>query len=301
MTHNHKHHAHQHTHNIESINSALVIGIILNTLFVVIEAIAGFYYDSLALLSDAGHNLSDVISLILALLAFRLVQMKPTSKYTYGYKKSSILVSLLNAIILLVAVGMILSESIVKIRHPEPIDGNAIAWVAGVGIIINAFTAFLLFRQKGNDLNIKGAYLHMAADTLVSVGVLISGVVIEYTHWYFVDPIIGIVVAVVILYSTWGLLHDSLRLSLDGVPVDINLDEIKGLLLRNEEVEDVHHLHIWGISTTQNALTAHIVVRSTENMEELKHKLKEELYEHNIQHATLELELDCERCDHKCC
>lgn len=301
MTHNHKHHAHQHTHNIESINSALVIGIILNTLFVVVEAIAGFYYDSLALLSDAGHNLSDVISLILALLAFRLVQMKPTSKYTYGYKKSSILVSLLNAIILLVAVGMILSESIVKIRHPEPIDGNAIAWVAGVGIIINAFTAFLLFRQKGNDLNIKGAYLHMAADTLVSVGVLISGVVIEYTHWYFVDPIIGIVVAVVILYSTWGLLHDSLRLSLDGVPVDINLDEIKGLLLRNEEVEDVHHLHIWGISTTQNALTAHIVVRSTENMEELKHKLKEELYEHNIQHATLELELDCERCDHKCC
>lgn len=301
MTHNHKHHAHQHTHNIESINSALVIGIILNTLFVVVEAIAGFYYDSLALLSDAGHNLSDVISLILALLAFRLVQMKPTSKYTYGYKKSSILVSLLNAIILLVAVGMILSESIVKIRHPEPIDGNAIAWVAGVGIIINAFTAFLLFRQKGNDLNIKGAYLHMAADTLVSVGVLISGVVIEYTHWYFVDPIIGIVVAVVILYSTWGLLHDSLRLSLDGVPVDINLDEIKGLLLRNEEVEDVHHLHIWGISTTQNALTAHIVIRSTENMEELKHKLKEELYEHNIQHATLELELDCERCDHKCC
>lgn len=301
MAHNHKHHVHQHTHNIESINSALVIGIILNTLFVVIEAIAGFYYDSLALLSDAGHNLSDVISLILALLAFRLVQMKPTSKYTYGYKKSSILVSLLNAIILLVAVGMILSESIVKIRHPEPIDGNAITWVAGVGIIINAFTAFLLFRQKGSDLNIKGAYLHMAADTLVSVGVLISGVVIEYTHWYFVDPIIGIVVAVVILYSTWGLLHDSLRLSLDGVPVDINLDEIKGVLLRNEGVEDVHHLHIWGISTTQNALTAHIVVRSTENMEELKHKLKEELYEHNIQHATLELELDSEHCDHKCC
>ena len=301
MAHNHKHHVHQHTHNIESINSALVIGIILNTLFVVIEAIAGFYYDSLALLSDAGHNLSDVISLILALLAFRLVQMKPTSKYTYGYKKSSILVSLLNAIILLVAVGMILSESIVKIRHPEPIDGNAIAWVAGVGIIINAFTAFLLFRQKGSDLNIKGAYLHMAADTLVSVGVLISGVVIEYTHWYFVDPIIGIVVAVVILYSTWGLLHDSLRLSLDGVPVDINLDEIKGVLLRNEGVEDVHHLHIWGISTTQTALTAHIVVRSTENMEELKHKLKEELYEHNIQHATLELELDSEHCDHKCC
>ena len=301
MAHNHKHHVHQHTHNIESINSALVIGIILNSLFVFIVAIAGFYYDSLALLSDAGHNLSDVISLILALLAFRLVQMKPTSKYTYGYKKSSILVSLLNAIILLVAVGMILSESIVKIRHPEPIDGNAIAWVAGVGIIINAFTAFLLFRQKGSDLNIKGAYLHMAADTLVSVGVLISGVVIEYTHWYFVDPIIGIVVAVVILYSTWGLLHDSLRLSLDGVPVDINLDEIKGVLLRNEGVEDVHHLHIWGISTTQNALTAHIVVRSTENMEELKHKLKEELYEHNIQHATLELELDSEHCDHKCC
>ena len=301
MAHHPEHHDHSHSHNIERVNFAFVTGIILNTLFVAVEAIAGFYYDSLALLSDAGHNLSDVISLILALLAFKLVQVKPTSKYTYGYKKSSILVSLLNAIILLVAVGMILSESISKIRHPEPLNGNAIAWVAGVGIVINAFTALLLFRQKGNDLNIKGAYLHMAADTLVSVGVLVSGIVIEYTHWYFIDPVIGIVVAIVILYSTWGLLHDSLRLSLDGVPVDIDLNDIKELLLRNEEVKGVHHLHIWGISTTQNALTAHIVVRSAEHMEELKNKLKQELYDHNIQHATLEFELDNEHCDHKCC
>ena len=230
MAHGHAHtheHGHAHGHALpapEQVNKAFIIGIALNLIFVLVEAAAGFWYDSLALLSDAGHNLSDVISLVLALLAFRMAKVKPNSRYTYGYKKSTVLVSLLNAIILLVAVGIILAESIEKLRNPQPIAGGVIVWVAGVGILINAFTAFLFLKDKERDLNIKGAYLHLMADALVSVGVVISGVIISYTHWYIIDPIIGIAIAIVILVSTWNLLRDSLRLSLDGVPAGISAD-----------------------------------------------------------------------------
>ena len=280
-------HYHDHSHHtphIENINRAFIWGIGLNLAFVIVEAGAGLYLNSLALLSDAGHNLSDVVSL-----------------YTYGYKKSTILVSLLNAIILLVAVGVIFSESIEKLKNPQPIEGNAIAWVAGIGIFINAFTAWLFFKDRKHDLNIKGAYLHMAADTLVSVGVLISGIIIQYTNWYMIDPIIGLVVAIVILISTWNLLHDSLRLSLDGVPVGINPDKIKTLILEDNRVKEIHHLHIWAISTTQTALTAHIVIDSFADSQNLKCHLKEILRKANIQHVTLEMELPGEHCDGNCC
>ncbi|MCP9611647.1 cation diffusion facilitator family transporter [Coprobacter tertius] len=301
MAHQHEHHHHAHIQDMQKVNKAFIVGIVLNTIFVGVEAAAGFWFDSLALLSDAGHNLSDVVSLILAMLAFRLMRVKPNDKYTYGYKKSTVLVSLLNAIILLVAVGMILGESINKIRNPQPVDGNAIAWVAGVGIVINAFTALLLFREKGQDLNVKGAYLHMAADTLVSVGVLVSGLIIQHTGWYLIDPLIGIIVAIVILVSTWGLLHDSIRLSLDGVPVGIDVERVKKTILKNPLVKGVHHMHIWALSTTENALTAHVVVDSAKDMENLKCELKHELKEENIQHATLEIELKGAHCDGTCC
>ncbi|MBP1594104.1 MAG: czcD, partial [Bacteroidetes bacterium] len=167
MAHNHEH---QHSHAIESLNKAFIIGIVLNISFVLIEFGTGFYYDSLGLLSDAGHNLGDVASLFLALLAFRLARVKASPKYTYGYKKSTVLVSLLNAVILLIAVGAILIESIEKIKNPRPVEGSAIAWVAGIGVFINAFTAMLFMKNKEKDLNVRGAYLHMAADALVSVG-----------------------------------------------------------------------------------------------------------------------------------
>ena len=297
MTHNHKHHAHQHTHNIESINSALVIGIILNTLFVVVEAIAGFYYDSLALLSDAGHNLSDVVSLVLALLAFRLAKVKANERYTYGYKKSTILVSLLNAVILLVAVGAIVIESIHKLNNPAVVPGGAIAWVAGVGVLINAFTAFLFMKDKEKDLNVIGAYLHMAADALVSVGVLVAGIVISRTGWYIIDPIIGLIVAVVILISTWNLLHDSLRLTLDGVPTSIDSQKVVKAIRALPGVDDVHHIHIWAISTTENALTAHIVLTQPEGMQEEKHLIRHRLEDFGIGHATLEFEVPGEHCE----
>ena len=296
-------HSHQHSHaiNAESLNKAFIIGIVLNLAFVVIEFAAGFWFDSLALLSDAGHNLSDVVSLVLALLAFRLAKVKANERYTYGYKKSTILVSLLNAVILLVAVGAIVIESIHKLNNPAVVPGGAIAWVAGVGVLINAFTAFLFMKDKEKDLNVKGAYLHMAADTLVSVGVVISGIIIMYTGWTLVDPIIGLVIAVIIVISTWSLLHDSLRLSLDGVPVGIDSEKIGRVILEQPGVESYHHLHIWALSTTETALTAHIVIGDLRRMEEVKREVKHELEHAGITHATLEFEYKGACCEGEDC
>lgn len=292
-------HSHQHSHaiNAESLNKAFIIGIVLNLAFVVIEFAAGFWFDSLALLSDAGHNLSDVVSLVLALLAFRLAKVKANERYTYGYKKSTILVSLLNAVILLVAVGAIVIESIHKLNNPAVVPGGAIAWVAGVGVLINAFTAFLFMKNKEKDLNVKGAYLHMAADALVSVGVLVAGIIISRTGWYIIDPIIGLIVAVVILISTWNLLHDSLRLTLDGVPTSIDSQKVVEAIRALPGVDDVHHIHIWAISTTENALTAHIVLKQPESMQEVKPLIRHRLEDFGIGHATLEFEVPGEHCE----
>ena len=289
-------HSHQHSHaiNAESLNKAFIIGIVLNLAFVVIEFAAGFWFDSLALLSDAGHNLSDVVSLVLALLAFRLAKVKANERYTYGYKKSTILVSLLNAVILLVAVGAIVIESIHKLNNPAVVPGGAIAWVAGVGVLINAFTAFLFMKDKEKDLNVKGAYLHMAADALVSVGVLVAGIIISRTGWYIIDPMI---VAVVILISTWNLLHDSLRLTLDGVPTSIDSQKVVEAIRALPGVDDVHHIHIWAISTTENALTAHIVLKQPESMQEVKPLIRHRLEDFGIGHATLEFEVPGEHCE----
>lgn len=293
------HHHHEHNHQLISLNKAFIIGITLNIAFVIVEFGVGFYYNSLGLLSDAGHNLGDVASLVLAMLAFRLQKVHPNSRYTYGYKKSTILVSLLNAVILLVAVGIIIAESIDKLFHPVSVDGSAIAWTAGVGVVINALTAWLFMKDK--DLNVKGAYLHMAADALVSVGVVASGIIITYTGWSIIDPIIGLGIAVVIIVSTWGLLHDSLRLSLDGVPVGIDAQKIQQLIMEQPGVENCHHLHIWALSTTETALTAHIVIDNITQLEEVKQHIKEALEEAGIHHATLEFEDEKTTCCKECC
>ena len=300
MAHSHEHH-HEHVHELTSLNKSFIIGITLNILFVLVEFGIGFYYDSLGLLSDAGHNLGDVASLVLAMLAFRLAKVHPNSRYTYGYKKSTVLVSLLNAVILLVAVGIIIAESIDKLLHPVPVEGAAIAWTAGVGVIVNAVTAWLFMKDKEKDLNVKGAYLHMAADTLVSVGVVISGIIIMYTGWTLVDPIIGLVIAVIIVISTWGLLHDSLRLSLDGVPVGIDSEKVGQIILAQSGVESFHHLHIWALSTTETALTAHIVIENLRCMEEVKHAVMHQLEHVGIHHATLEFEYKGACCNGENC
>ena len=292
MTHEH----HHHDHTVTSLNKAFIWGIALNVGFVVVEFAVGLCYGSMGLLSDAGHNLSDVASLLLAMLAFRLAQARATPKYTYGYKKSTVLISLLNSVILLIAVGVIVAESIGRMLHPEPVVGGAIAWTAGVGVAINGFTAWLFMKDKDRDLNVKGAYLHMAADALVSVGVLVSGLVISWTGWTVVDPIVGLAVAGVIVASVWSLTRDSLRLSLDGVPGGIDIAEIERKMEAVPGVRAVHHIHVWAISTTENALTAHVVLDSLSRMKEVKHALKELLGRSEIPHATLEFESVTERC-----
>ena len=292
MTHEH----HHHDHTVTSLNKAFIWGIALNVGFVVVEFAVGLCYGSMGLLSDAGHNLSDVARRLLAMLAFRLAQARATPKYTYGYKKSTVLISLLNSVILLIAVGVIVAESIGRMLHPEPVVGGAIAWTAGVGVAINGFTAWLFMKAKDRALNVKGAYLHMAADALVSVGVLVSGLVISWTGWTVVDPIVGLAVAGVIVASVWSLTRDSLRLSLDGVPGGIDIAEIERKMEAVPGVRAVHHIHIWAISTTENALTAHVVLDSLSRMEEVKHALKELLGRSEIPHATLEFESVTERC-----
>lgn len=301
MEHHHHHHDHHHTTPTQSLSGIFILSIILNGLFVLIEAGVGLWQNSLSLLSDAGHNLSDVFSLLLVLIAFRLVKVKRNEHYTYGYRKSTILISLLNAVILLVAVGAIVIESIHKFSNPVEVNGIAVSWTAGVGILINGATALLLMRGQKSDLNVRGAFLHMAADTLVSVGVVISGIIIYYTGWTIIDPIVSLIIAIVILISTWELLSDSLRLAVDGIPEGMELEEIEHLITEEEHVKETHHIHVWAISTTETALTAHIVLDDLTCWPEVTERLKHTLAEHGISHVTLEPETSDWHChDHEC-
>lgn len=284
-----------------SMSGIFVFSIVLNLLFVGIEAIVGLTQHSLSLLSDAGHNLSDVFSLLLVLIAFQLAKVHPDEHYTYGLKKSSVLISLLNAILLLIAIGGIIIESIHKFSNPVDVNGVAVSWTAGVGILINGLTAVLLMHGQKSDMNVRGAFLHMVADTLVSVGVVVSGIVITCTGWNIVDPIVSLVIAFIILVSTWRLLTGSLRLVMDGTPEGIEPESIRQTLEQAEHVAEVHHIHIWAMSTTDNALTAHVVVDSLECMEEVKTDLKGRLRQSGIAHSTLEFETPgCHCHDHDC-
>jgi cobalt-zinc-cadmium efflux system protein len=301
--HGHHHHHDHHHHLPKSANNAFIIGIILNLLFVIIEAFYGFYNDSLALLSDAGHNLSDVISLALALLGFRLSKIKATQRFTYGFQKTTILVALANALLLLVAIGGIGIEATHRLlEKTEAPEGNIIAIVAGIGIIINGVSAMLFFRDKDKDLNIKGAYLHLAFDALISAAVVISGITMYYTGWFWMDSAISYIIVIFIFLSTWNLLKDSLRLSLDAVPRDIDLNHVKEIILKVKGVKDIHHIHIWAMSTTQNALTAHIVLDDLTDPVSVKATIKHELEHLNIHHATLETESMKDACNeaHEC-
>lgn len=301
MSHEHHHHHHHHVAaDNGQMRKILWTAIILNLLFVGVEAGMGLWQNSLSLLSDAGHNLSDVFSLVLVVVGLHLVQLHSNEHYTYGYKKSTILISLANALLLLLAVGVILAESVHKLREPAAIDGAVISWTAGVGILINGLTTLLLMRGQKGDINIRGAFLHMAADTLVSIGVVISGLVISHTGWFIIDPIISIVIAIVILVSTWELLRDSMRLALDGVPEGIETEEVTQAMQDTAHVTDVHHLHIWAMSTTENALTAHVVIDDEHEATSVRKALKDTLREHGITHATIEIESGEGCCEKEC-
>ncbi|HNV52056.1 MAG TPA: cation diffusion facilitator family transporter [Tenuifilaceae bacterium] len=283
---------HQIKDNTVALNRAFIIGIVINILYVVVEIAAGIYYSSLSLISDAGHNLSDVASLGLAMLAFRLAKRKANDKFTYGYKKSTILVSLINSVILFVAIGGILWESINRVFNPVVVDGQAISIVAGVGIVVNTVSALLFFKNKDHDLNVKGAYLHLMADAAVSLGVVASGVFIAFWSIYWLDLAMSLVIVAVIFYSTWNLFKESLSLTIDGVPSGINLSNISSLFLSVDGVKSVYHIHIWALSTTQNAITAQVIVDSNLDLEgqnRIRQKIKEQLNKENIQHITLEI------------
>lgn len=287
-------HGHGHSINQNSLNKAFLIGIGLNLIFTILEFVYGFMSNSLALISDASHNLSDVGSLILSLIGFRLMQKATTKLYTYGYKKASVIASLINSILLIIVVIGILREAIERIGNTPDVEGFGIIIVAAIGVLINAISAFLFFKDQKKDINIKGAFIHLLVDALVSVGVVISGIVIYYTGYNIIDPIISIIIAIVIVITTWSLLKESLRLSIDAVPKSINYKEIETLIKNTDKVKGVHHIHIWAISSTLNSLTAHILIDKSDihYIDKIKEDIKDVLHHNNIEHSTLEFEIE---------
>lgn len=300
MGHDHGHtHAH---HSLSGVSTAFSIGIWLNFLFVVVEAVVGFRIQSMSLLSDAAHNLADVGTLVLSLVAFRLLKVRANERYTYGYRKTSILVALFNSVILLVSIGAIAFEAVQKTLYPQPLPGSTIAIVAGIGVLINGTTAFFFLREKDKDINVKSAYLHLLSDTLVSAAIVAGGVAIIYTGWYWVDSALSLLVVAVILVSTWRLLRESLKLSLDGVPENISVKDITERALRFDGVVGLHHVHVWALSSTENALTAHLVLCkdvSHDRERTIKEEFRHELQHQHIQHVTLETEWENEPCEAK--
>jgi cobalt-zinc-cadmium efflux system protein len=300
MAHDHDHsHAHGHaghSHAPTDFGFAFAVGAALNTAFVAAELGFGYLANSLALISDALHNLSDVMALLLAWGAAWLARKRPTQTHTYGYRRASILVALFNAGLLLVAVGGIVVEAIERLRSPAPVAGWTVLLVAALGILVNGGTALLFMRGRHADLNIRGAYLHMAADAAVSFGVVVAAAVIMVTGWLWVDPAVSLGVAAVVLVSGWGLARDSVNLALDGVPKDIELASVQNYLAGLDGVMEVHDLHIWAMSTNETALTAHLV-RPNGHDDAFLHQVCEELsHRFRIHHATLQIETSAEAC-----
>lgn len=294
MAHSHDHHhghGHGHGHGVARYDRRFALAVVLNLVFVVIEAIYGVLSGSLALLADAGHNLSDVLGLLLAWGASYLARREASSWRTYGMRKTTILAALFNALILLVALGGITWEAITRLNQPTEIASVTVIVVAGIGVIINAATMLLFMANRSEDLNIRGAFLHMAADAGISLGVVIAAVVILFTGAQWLDPLISLVIAVIIFLGTWGLLRDSLNLALDAVPRGMDPAAIHDYLASLPGVEEAHDLHIWGLSTTETALTAHLVKPDSRDddavIEEAARVLAERF---NITHVTLQWE-----------
>jgi len=298
--HDHGHHSHGHAHNHDHAHihsdhnhTAFAIGIGLNTAFIVIEAAYGFLANSSALLADAGHNLSDVLGLIVAWVAATLSQRTPSERMTFGWRKTPILAALANALLLLIACGAIAFEAVQRFFHPEPVASGTVMIVAAIGIGINGVTAWLFASGSRNDINIRGAYLHMIADAAVSAGVVIAGLIIMLTGWVWIDPLASLAIVAVIVWGTWGLLTESTAMSLAAVPSQIDPVEVSDFLCQQNGVATVYHLHIWPTSTTEIALTAHLVMPSGHPGDafliETAHELDQRF---GIGHATLQIETD---------
>ena len=287
---------------IQKNNRACRIGIILNITFIVVEAAYGFWGDSLALVADAGHNLSDVLGLALSWLALCLGQKHATDKRTYGYKSLSNLAAFGNAIFILIAIGGVVVEAINRLFKPEPVHSWPVIIVAAIGILVNGVTALLFMEGQQKDLNIKSAFVHMASDAGVSVGVVIAGIIMLFTHWYWIDPIISILISIIVLLGTWHLLTSSFNLSINAVPENVDICAIRKFLCHYPTVTGVHDLHVWGMSTTENALTVHLTRNTLEDNNHFIAALNRELTQKfEVCHITIQVELgkiDDESTDH---
>jgi cobalt-zinc-cadmium efflux system protein len=280
---------HSHNHNIK-LGNAFKIGIAVNIVFVAVEALAGFYSNSMALVADAGHNLSDVLALVFSWIAVIISQRQPTLKFTYGFRRSTILVALLNTILLLVAVGFIIYETITRLSKPLDINAGNVMLVASIGIVINGFTAWLFMKGKKNDLNVRSAFVHFVADALVSLGVVLAGIIMALTGLQWIDSAVSFLIIAVILYGSYNLLIDSVNLALDAVPDNIKIEHVHDYLASLPEVTGVHDLHIWSLGTTDAALTVHLTtsVQTTLNfITSIQHHLHEKF---EIEHSTIQVE-----------
>jgi cobalt-zinc-cadmium efflux system protein len=295
-SHHHHHHdesIHSHSHAVADYGRAFLIGIILNVAFIALEIIYGLHAESLALLADAGHNAGDVLGLCMSWTAVMLAKRTPNARYTYGLQSSSILAALANAVLLLVACGSIGLEAVQRFSSPHPIDSGTVMGVAAAGIAVNGITAWLFMSGKNADLNIRGAFLHMAADALVSLGVVISAVVMIYTGWMWLDPLISLVIAGVIIAGTWSLLKDSFGLALHATPKHIDTEQVRDYLAALPEVKEVHDLHIWAMSTNETALSTHLLVAGAVHpgdafLKETARALEEHF---RIGHSTIQIEI----------
>jgi cobalt-zinc-cadmium efflux system protein len=283
--------AHTHSHAPNDYSRAFAIGVLLNVIFVAIEVAYGVAASSLALLADAGHNLSDVLSLLLAWGASVLATKAATEKRTYGLRKVTIMASLTSAIMLLIALGGIAWEAIGRFSHPQPVAGMVVIVVAAIGVVINTATALLFVSGQKHDLNIRGAFLHMAADAGVSLGVVVAGILIMLKGWLWLDPVISLAIVAVILIGTWGLLRDSINNLIDAVPEGIDIGGIKDYLTGLDNVSQIHDLHVWSLSTTEVALTVHLVVTDDTLQNDFLRRVQQHLHDHfDIEHSTIQVE-----------
>ena len=289
-----------HHHGSNNYNKSFALGIGLNVIFIAVELFYGFIANSSALIADAGHNASDVLGLIFAWFAIWLASKKPQKRYSYGFKKSTILISLLNAVLLFVAVFFIAWDAIGKFYNPEPVGGKQVMIVAGIGVFINTLTALLFIKGQKDDLNIKGAFLHMAADAAVSLGVVIGGLLIKQTGAQWIDPLMSLLIVLVILWGTWGLFTESINLALDAVPRNIDYQKVEQKLLEIKDVTELHDLHIWALSTNENALSVHLVA-NTNNTDALLIEVRKMLEsEFHLHHTTIQIEKNSNLHCHDC-
>lgn len=289
-SHDHQEHSHGHVHAPRDFGKAFAIGIGLNVGFVAIETVYGFVANSMSLLADAGHNLSDVLGLVVAWAAAVMARRAPSPRFTYGLKKAPILAALANSLFLLIAVGAIGAEAVRRLIHPSATDGEVVIVVAAIGIFLNGATAYLFARGREHDINIRSAYMHMAADASVSAAVVFAGFVILWTGQRWVDPAMSLAVSVVIVWGSIGLFKESVWMSLAGVPEGIDVDHVEAALLEMEGVDAIHDLHIWPLSTTETALTAHLVTPQAAYPDELLARARAVLHSFRIEHCTIQVE-----------